>query len=400
LKVTHIDTVTMDNLPNLLFVEVATDEGLVGLGETFWGASAIDDYIHHRAAPLLLGENPMDVERHTRRLKNRLGNGGTGVEMRGNSAVNIALWDIAGKVSGQPLYQLLGGRSRESVRVYNTCAGSKYVRDAPEQTMRNWGIGSAEQYEDLYGFLHHADELSESLLAEGIDAMKIWPFDSFAELGDGRRISAEDLATALEPFEKIRSRVGSKMDIMVEMHSLWDIPTAKRIILAVEPFDPFWVEDPVPSVNPSALARLARDVRPPLAVSETLGGVESYLPFVESGGAEVVLADVGWVGGISEAKRVAMLADLFQVPVSFHDCTGPVVLTVSTHMAVSMGNACIQEVVRAFYKGWYRDLVTTLPLIENGVARPPSTPGIGTELLPDIRKRPGSHVRSSWLADL
>lgn len=398
MKVTQIDTIRVHKFPNLVFVEVCTDEGIAGLGETFWGASAVESYVHETVAPLLLGEDPTDLERHASRFKGRLGNTGSGVETRGNSAVNIALWDIVGKVHGQPLYRLLGGKARESVRIYNTCAGSNYVKDAPEQSVRNWGLGARSEYEDLDAFLHDAGGLAQSLLSEGIDAMKIWPFDPYAEAGNGRRISAQDLARAISPLEKIRGAVGSRMDIMVELHSLWDVPTAKRIIAALGPFDPFWVEDPVISTNPTVLAQLAREVAPPLAISETLGGAVSYLPLVESGAAKVVLADIGWVGGISEARKVSLLAELFDVPVSFHDCTGPVVLTTSVHMAVSTVNACIQETVRAFYKGWYRELVTELPMIEEGVARPPSGPGIGTELLPDVRARPGTEVRSSTLA--
>lgn len=400
MRITQVDTIVLDEFSNLLFVEIHTDEGIVGLGETFLGARAVEAYIHESAAPLLIGEDPRDINRHMQRLKTPLGTSSTGVESRGSSAVNMALWDIAGKELGQPLYQLLGGRMRNRIRIYNTCAGPRYIRDAPEQTVRNWGVGSNGRYEDLDAFLHHADRLTQSLLDEGITGMKIWPFDIYAEKTNGTSITASDLQAGLVPFQKIRSVAGAQMDIIVEMHSLWDMPTARRIIDAVAEYEPLWIEDPVPPRFTSALTQLAQRVTPPIAISETLGGSAAYLPFLESGAADVVLTDISWVGGISEAVKVAVLAETFNRPVSFHDCTGPVVLMASTHMALSLSNVAIQETVRASYKTWYGELVNTLPDIENGYATLTAAPGIGTELLPGVRERPDARVHSTSLADI
>ena len=117
---------------------------------------------------------------------------------------------------------MLGGRSRDRIRIYNTCAGYKYIRDARAQSVANWHLGEGGgPYEDLDGFLHRADELAHSLLEQGITGMKIWPFDIAAERSAGWDITAQELNTALEPFRKIRKAVGDKMDIMVEFHSLW-----------------------------------------------------------------------------------------------------------------------------------------------------------------------------------
>src|SRR5690606_5829815 len=137
-----------------------------------------------------------------------------------------ALWDIFGKALGVPVSVALGGKSRDAVRTYNTCAGYSYIRDSRAQSVDNWGLAakSAGPYEDLDAFLNCADELAHSLLEEGITGMKIWPFDIAAERTHGLDISAAELRTALEPFEKIRNAVGDKMDIMVEFHSLWRLP--------------------------------------------------------------------------------------------------------------------------------------------------------------------------------
>jgi L-alanine-DL-glutamate epimerase-like enolase superfamily enzyme len=138
-KIKTITTVRIRQFPNLLYVLVDTDEGLRGLGETFFGAEAVEAYVHETAAPLLMGQDPLRIEQHVTRLRGFLGFTGTGVETRGNSAIDVALWDLFGKTVGQPVHQLLGGRVRDRVRIYNTCAGYEYVR-GPRVESGNWGL--------------------------------------------------------------------------------------------------------------------------------------------------------------------------------------------------------------------------------------------------------------------
>ena len=398
MKVTKVETLWLDEFPNVLWVLVHTDEGLVGLGETFFGAQAVESYIHESVAPYLIGKDPLQIDRHARSLYGYLGYRSTGVEMRGNSAIDIALWDLLGKVTNQPIYQLLGGRSRERIRIYNTCAGYRYVRSRPAQQVDNWGLPEAVAegpYEDLDAFLNRADELALSLQAEGITGMKIWPFDPAAETSDGQYISNRDLDKALEPFRKIRQAVGNDMDIMVEFHSLWNLPMAQKIARALEEYEPFWYEDPIKADNIDALATLASSTHVPITVSETLATRWSFREVLEQGAAGIVMLDLSWCGGISEAKKIASMAEAYQLPVAPHDCTGPVVLMASMHISLNAINALIQETVRAYYTGWYRELVTDLPEIADGTAALPAKPGLGTELVPDMHKRKDAHLRTS-----
>ena len=246
MKITQLETIRLGEFPNILWVRLYTDEGLVGLGETFMGAEAVEAYLHEWAAAKLIGADPLQIEARNRDITGYLGWRGSGVETRGNSAVDIALWDIFGKAANLPVHTALGGKSRDSIRIYNTCAGYQYIRSATNQTSSNWGLANNNgPYEDLQGFLHHADELAESLLGEGITAMKIWPFDPAAEKSHGQYISNTDLDLALEPFRKIRNAVGNKMDIMVEFHSLWRLPMAQKIARALKEFNTFWHEDAI-----------------------------------------------------------------------------------------------------------------------------------------------------------
>jgi L-alanine-DL-glutamate epimerase-like enolase superfamily enzyme len=398
MKITQVETLRLGEFPNIIWVRLHTDEGRVGLGETFMGAAAVQAYVHEWVAPKLLGKDPLAIEARNRELAGYLGWRGSGVETRGNSAVDIALWDLFGQAAGMPLYTALGGRSRDRIRIYNTCAGYQYVRQSTNQTSSNWGLGNAQgPYEDLQGFLHHADELAESLLSEGITAMKIWPFDIAAEKSDGQYISPSDLEQALEPFRKIRRAVGERMDIMVEFHSLWRLPMARRIARALEPFNTFWHEDAIRMDSLDLLKAYAEDCTALICASETLSYKWGFKDYLQTGVAGVVMLDLSWCGGLSEARKIAAMADAWQLPVAPHDCTGPVVWAASTHLSLHAPNALIQESVRAFYSGWYRELVTELPVVENGTIRLNDRPGLGLQLLPDLHRRADAVQRVSEL---
>jgi galactonate dehydratase len=399
MKITAIETIGLEEFPNLLWVQVHTDGGLVGLGETFFGPKAAAAYIHETAAPRLLGQDPLLIDRHSRTLLNNyLGFSGSGAEMRGLSAVDMALWDLWGQATGQPIHQLLGGLARERIRTYNTCAGYRYVRGIKGQLTQNWGLeGNEGPFEDLDAFLNRADDLAHSLLEQGITGMKIWPFDLAAERWDGLYISPGELELALEPFRRIRQAVGDRMDIMVEFHSLWNFTAARRIFAALEEFAPFWFEDPIKMVNFDMLAELQAGTRVPITASETVATRPAFLEMMQKHAVGVVMLDLSWVGGISEARKIAAMAETFQLPVAPHDCTGPVVYTASCHLSLNATNALVQESVRAFYTGWYRELVTELPTVENGFILPMAGPGLGTRLLPDVARRPDASVQRSTL---
>lgn len=385
MKITAIETIRIAERPNLLWVQVHTDEGLVGLGETFFGAATVEAHVHEYIAPRVIGRNPLEIDKLSVDLVGYLGFRSSGAEVRGNSAFDIALWDIFGKAVNQPIAQLLGGFTRQEIRTYNTCAGTEYIKKATGQTTINYDLGGgAKQYDDLNGFLHNADELALSLLEDGITAMKIWPFDIAAEASRGQYISMPDLKKALEPFEKIRRAVGDKMDIMVEFHSMWQLLPAMQIAKALAPYNTFWHEDPIKMDSLSSLTRYAAVSPAPISASETLGSRWGFRDLLETGAAGVVMLDLSWCGGISEARKIASMAETWHLPIAPHDCTGPVVLCASTHLALNAPNALVQESVRAFYRTWYRDLVTALPEVKNGMITVPPGPGLGMELHPDI----------------
>lgn len=389
MKITGIETIRLEENANLLWVRVLTDEGLVGLGETFFMARTVETYVHDQIAPRVIGENPLDIERLGLLLRPYVGYRSPGVEMRGNSAFDIALWDLFGKVTGQPIAQLFGGFVRPQIRTYNTCAGAGYMRNAKGQTTANYEIGNPQRgsYDDLNGFLNDAGELAQALLEDGISGMKIWPFDIAAEKTGGTYISAADLKQALQPFEKIRNAVGDRMDIMVEFHSMWDLLPAIELARALDPYATFWHEDPMRMDSLVDLARYSAASRAPLCASESLAQRSGFRDLLETGAAGILNLDLTWCGGLSEARKIATMAETWHLPIAPHDCTGPVALAAATHLSLSAPNALVQESVRAFYRTWYGELVTQLPPIRDGMITVPPGPGLGLELSPEIDKR-------------
>lgn len=396
MRIERIETVRHVEFPNLLFVLVHSD-GLVGLGETFYAAEAVEAYVHSVTAPLLLGQDATRITALNRSLEGYVGYVGSGIETRARSAVDIALWDLAGQRAGVPLHDLMGGLVRDSIRVYNTCAGTQYVRRDGQAT-QNYGRGVQGKWEDLDRFLADAGGLAEELLSEGITGMKIWPFDAYAEMSQGAGITNDQMQAGLEPIRRIREAVGDQMEVMIELHALWTVPAAASIVRALEPYAPHWVEDPVRADVPQGLAQL-RDVAAStgtmIAAGETVAGLAGYLPLMAEQAIDVATVDLVWCGGITHALRIAALAESYGVAIAPHDCTGPVALVAATHMSVSVPNAVMQETVRASLRTWYQDFLTDLPPIKDGQISPPTGPGLGTALQPDIRSRTGVSTRIS-----
>ena len=229
----------------------------------------------------------------------------------------------------------------------------------------------------------------------GITAMKIWPFDFAAEKSQGQYISSEDMKNALEPFDKIRKALGDKMDLMAELHSMWNKPQAINICGELENYTPLWIEDPVFMDHLSTLGEVCEATLAPIAVGETRGGRADYRSLLELNSLSQIIMDISWGGGLSEANKVSSMAEAWHIPIAFHDCTGPITLTASTHLALANSNCYIQEMVRAFYYGWYSDLVTNLPPLKNGHITVPEGNGLGLSLQKDVYKRKDIHIKSS-----
>jgi galactonate dehydratase len=170
---------------------------------------------------------------------------------------------------------------------------------------------------------------------------------------------------------------------MAELHSLWTPLGAERVLRALADYDPFWVEDPIKMTNADVLASLRARTNVPICASETLATRRAFREYLQADAVDVVMLDLSWCGGIGEAKKIATLAEAWGRPVAPHDCTGPVVLTASVHLSLNCPNTLVQETVRAFTSGWYKEVMTALPDIRGGFVYPSTEPGLGVKLQPE-----------------
>lgn len=387
MRIASLETFRPAVQPNVTLLRLRSDDGLEGLGEAFFAAGAVEAYLHENAAPVVLGLEEPRPERVAKLLAPYVGFQGGGVETRAIGAVDLALWDLLGKRAGLPVVDLLGGALRERVPIYNTCAGTGYVGRSSRQEPGNWGLDRTSAYEDLDAFLKRPAELAKELAAEGIPGMKVWPFDPGAERTGGTDILPDDLERGVACIRAIREAAPA-MNLMVELHGLWGLRAAEKICRAVEPFKPFWVEDPVRPDGVDALAKLRDACDVPIATGETVCGRRGFLPLLERKAVDVVTADVQWTGGLTEARKIASLADAFGVPVAPHDCTGPVTFAACVHLVASQPNGLVQETVRAFLRTWYRELVDGLPEVAAGHVAPRRAPGLGLSLAKGLEERP------------
>lgn len=401
MRISAVETLRLTENPNLLWVRIHTDDGLTGLGETYFGAGPSEADIHDRIAPIILGEDASRIEFLNMKMQPYTGFSGSGAEVRALAAVDVALWDIAGKAANKPLCNLLGGRTRDAIQVYNTCAGPSYVSKTSAVRPDNFGVASESiggpLYEDLEAFMHHPEDLAASLMEMDIFSMKIWPLDLAAGAVDGVDISPADLRKGIEPFEKIRAAHGDKIRLKAELHGLWSLNAAKKIAAALEPLDMDWIEDPVWMDRTGEIAELAASTRAPLAGGETLASLGQFKSLIDEGNIGTPIMDVTWSGGVSAARKVAALAEARSRSIAFHDCSGPVTLAVSTHLALSLRNVREQEIARGFYYAWYKDFVDALPPIEKGMITVPEGPGLGMDLLPELFTREDAIHRISKL---
>jgi galactonate dehydratase len=397
MKITKVETLRPLAHPSSLWILLHDEKGNVGLGETFFSASTIEEYVHAIAAPLLFGLKAAHPENVQLALMPYVGFQAGGIEMRALGGIDIAIWDLWGKRLNAPLAELLGGKVREKVKIYNTCAGNSYMKKTSVQNSSNWGVGEAKEksYEDLDAFMNRPAELARDLFDSGVKGMKVWPFDPAAERTAGAAISQDELDFGVNVISQIRNEVGDGMDIMVEMHGLWTRPVAETIMNACAPYNIFWFEDPIRPDAFDAVANLRQSTGLPIATGETSTGRRGILPLLQQNAVDYITLDVQWSGGLTEARKMASLAQTFATPIAPHDCTGPVALAACTHLVLATPNALIQETVRAFINTWYQDFATGIPPITDGNISVSDAPGHGVHLQEWLFKDKEVIVRTS-----
>ncbi len=343
------------------WVRIHTDKGIVGYGETYpfhnGELGVLKDYTNQ-----LIGRDPRDIDGIWQRFYHRMAmrNAG-GADMRILSAINIAQLDILGKASGLPMYRLLGGKTRSRVKVYNT-------------TTDYWAINETKMGPDTV-------KIVRFLLDRGIKAMKIYPFSA-----RGTYITGAEIDRGMQWIRDIRDTAGSEMDICVDCWGRFDLPSAQRIARAMEPYDILYLEDVMLMNNAKAYKQLAEETSVPICMSETFATRYEYREFFELGACDVIMYDVTWVGGPSEAKKISDMADTYFIPTSPHTCGGPLLWYASCHLTAALPNFLIMESNYWKYTHQYPYFVNNCPVPEDGHVSPPEAPGLGVEINPELFK--------------
>jgi L-alanine-DL-glutamate epimerase-like enolase superfamily enzyme len=349
--------------PNWTWVRLHTDAGIVGVGESYPTDEAHMGALKQLAA-MVLGRDPTAIERLWQELFYRISyQPWGGAEFRMLTAINIALWDILGKASGMPVYKLLGGKAQDKLLVYNT--------------MNGWTINGMREHD-------FPEKITEFLLKRGIRAIKLYPYDrgpvnAFARHG-GTFITQAELKQSLEPIQRIRKSAGDEIEIALDLSSKWNLPCSMQIARSLEPYGILYLEDPMLPDNLEAYASLARETSIPVCISERLATRYRFREMFEARAVDVVMYDVTWCGGISEAKKISDMADTYKIPTSPHTGGGPVLWLASIHVATALPNFYIMESVYHLYNDLFPHFLENVPAPVGGYVTAPETPGLGVEL--------------------
>lgn len=369
MKITAIESLQWAEYPRLMVVRVHTDSGIIGLGETVDKIPGAKGALHGTIAPLVLGQDALDIEGLWRFVfDNLMYHGYAGAELRALSAVEVALWDIMGKYYNAPLVHLLGGRTRHTIPTCNTC------------------IGFGE-YQDYAAWYDDAGVLAKSLLADGISAMKIWPFDQFSEGSFGQYISLADVEKGLKPIRQIRDAVGHDMEIGIECHFRWNRVSMERIARALEPYHILFLEDVLPAVNPDEIKAFSQKTTIPVIGSELLMTRWQVREWLEKHVSQILMTDPVWNGGIGETRKIASMAEAFGVPLVLHNVAGPICHAACMHLGAHIPNLYFVESVRAFYKSYFPILSDFAPKVTGGHLEIPAGPGLGVTLRKAVFER-------------
>jgi len=352
MRVTDIRTFVVDCFrTNWVFVKVCTDEGIDGVGEATleYKEKALIGAVEH-IREYLVGKDPLQIERHWHDIYRDAYWRGGAVLMSALSAVETALWDILGKSLGVPVYQLLGGRANDKVRIY----------------VNGWFSGAKKPEEFA--------ACAKSAMERGVTALKWDPFGK-AYL----TLSNAELDNALACVAAVREAVGNRVDLLIEGHGRFDVPTGIRIAQELEQFRPMWFEEPVPPDNLEAL-KAVRDKSPvPISAGERLYTMKDYKDLFEMRAADYIQPDISHAGGIMELKKIAAVADTYYIPFAPHNPSGPVANAATLQLAACCPNFNILEIMYSDVV-WRADLSDESLHYENGYITIPDKPGLGIEL--------------------
>jgi L-alanine-DL-glutamate epimerase-like enolase superfamily enzyme len=380
MRLDKIETFVIGNPPPrhggryFIVVRLTTACGITGLGEVYnatfspdlCAAMAVDVFEREFA-----GQDPHHIEKLWRRTY------GAGYTLRPDvtvmgvlSALEMACWDIIGKAAGKPVYELMGGQVHDRLRSYTylyPTTGDVYPDpDAP----------------NVYNDPDIAAEIAVTMVDKGFTAVKFDPAGPYT-VYDGHQPRLEDLERSEAFCKTIRQAVGTRADLLFGTHGQFTVSGAKRLARRLEKYDPLWFEEPTTPENPADMAEIARFTSIPISTGERLCTKHEFARVLETGAASILQMDLGRVGGLLEAKKIAAMAETRQAQIAPHLYCGPVTAAANIQISTCSPNFLILESIGTF-DGPYMSFVSADFSWEDGYVIPPKTPGLGIELKDDV----------------
>ena len=363
MKITHIGSVLLKPTGWVL-VKVKTDEGITGIGEAYHGAGVHQIAVDERLTRPLIGQDPRNVDKLFRDMMNSMSASGfyQGAVMSAISGIESALWDITGQAAGVPIWQLLGGKFRDKIRIYNDCHA-----------------GETEKPE---AYAAKAREVE----ARGFTAIK-FDIDPLPSRRDryNRCISNDDIAHYVEVVTAVRESLDSNTDLAIDAHWFYAPVDILKIAHAFEDLDLLWLEDPIPPENIAAMEGVTKSTRTPICTGENFYTRFGFRDLIETQAADIISPDMAKAGGLLEGRRIADLADMYYIPIAPHNIGSPVQTVANCHVMAAVPNFLVLEfhhLDNLFWEG----IINEGPLIQEGHIDVPNLPGLGVTLNEDLLK--------------
>jgi L-alanine-DL-glutamate epimerase-like enolase superfamily enzyme len=363
MKITHIGSVLLKPTGWVL-IKVKTDEGITGIGEAYHGAGVHQIAVDERLTKPLLGQDPRNVDKLFRDMMGSMSASGfyQGAAMSAISGIESALWDITGQAAGVPIWQLLGGKFRDKIRIYNDCHAGE--TETPEAY-----AGKAREVE-----------------ARGFTAIK-FDIDPLPSRRDryNRCISNDDIAHYVDVVTAVRESLDANTDLAIDAHWFYAPVDILKIAHAFEDLDLLWLEDPIPPENIAAMEGVTKSTRTPICTGENFYTRFGFRDLIETQAADIISPDMAKAGGLLEGRRIADLADMYYIPIAPHNIGSPVQTVANCHVMAAVPNFLVLEfhhLDNAFWEG----IINEGPLIQEGHIDVPNLPGLGVTLNEDLLK--------------
>jgi len=372
LKITKISAAFCLESQRRMFLKIETNQGITGYGE---GTDAVVGgyYLAKLFGTQLAGKDPLNINKlfeDIRRINgaNIFSGAQAGTYIGVLSAVDIALWDLAGKALGLPVYRLLGGKFRDSVHLYTH---PKETRGGPDKVAASC-LEAREAGYDAIKFTVDFSVYQDVPIKQDIY---------------NPTVNNKEIDRIIDTVAAVRQAVGPDMAIMVEMHARYDVPSSIRLCQALEPYNPTWIEEPVPAENMDALREITQSSKIPICVGENLFLTFQFQSLLEKKAADIIMPDVQKCGGIGEAQRIANLANAHYVPFAPHMVSSPYGMMASAHICSSVPNFYMLESNQIDLSTGWAGILKENPVVEKGFLKVSDKPGIGLDLIEDgIRK--------------